>query len=122
MEECLRNIKMTNRYIRLNAVKEIRERMHHCQFKSLQPSDQFDDNKYENRTENRTLDESRSGFKWSKFSTPDIIKYVSLVIVIWIFFAIYSYLYNRCMLYGGSNCVHMNPFTYQNCNSDNYIF
>lgn len=115
MEESLNDIKMTNHFIKRKAINALRDQMH--RIKSLQQSNQLDDISSAKQTETRTKD---AAIKWS---TPDVIKYLSLMIVVWIFFAIYSYLHNRCMLYGGSNCVHMNPFTYQICNSDNnYIF
>lgn len=117
MEEHLKDMKMTNHNIKLRAVNAIKDQMH--QIQSLRQSNQQDDIKLAKRTEARTQD---CGFKWRNFSTPEVIKYISLTIIIWMVFAIYSYLHNRCMLYGGSNCVHINPFTFQNCNTDNYIF
>lgn len=62
------------------------------------------------------------GLKWWNFSTSDVIKYLSVLIVIWMIFAVYSYLHNQCELYGGSYCEYMNPLTCQNCVVYNYIF
>lgn len=107
MEDYLKTIKMANRTTKLKTVNALKEQMYHCMIKSTKT------------TESRPR---TTGFRWRNLSSPDVIRYISFIIVIWIVFAVYSYLHNRCMLYGGSNCVHMNPFTFQNCNNDNYIF
>lgn len=123
MEECLRDIKANNHYIKLKTINTIKEQMTHCQLKTIPSPDRFDNIKQTRRSESE--DGRFVDFKdtmETKWRTPDVIKYLSFMIVVWIFFAIYSYLHNRCMLYGGSNCMHMNPFIYQNCNSDNYVF
>lgn len=112
----IKDIKATNHSIKLNAIKTIRQQMHHSRIKPLLQSNKFGDTNFATDTED-TGKQHSDGLKWS---APDVIKYLSLLIVVWIFFAIYSYLHNRCMLYGGSNCVHMNVFTFRNCNSDGY--
>ncbi|KAG4080119.1 hypothetical protein HA402_008190 [Bradysia odoriphaga] len=118
MDECLRDIKATNHSIKLNTAKTIRQQLHNYRIKLAQQSNKFDDDNLAKEAD----DARKQDFVRWKWSASGVLKYLSLVIVVWIFFAIYSYLHNRCMLYGGSNCVHMNPFTFQNCNSNNYIF
>lgn len=129
MDKCLKDIKTANKSIKLNTIKSLKQQMHQCRIKSFQQSNQFDNNtvpkeakdQFDNNTMPKRAKEAvRQDSDRLKWGAPVVLKYLSLVIVVWIFFAIYSYLHNRCMLYGGSNCVHMNPFTFQNCHDDNF--